>query len=176
MHSASLTQIRGSIPYDAPVITTTFSLAILEARFALPNFYDVPVRIAYIASYLAVLIFRFGEKCRSPTSPELVARMNIRNANIHEATNFIGVGRRSERYRWFVRCRTAPHIENEPNICDFDIRRCVPVASADNLATKDRFIELNGSLEIGHSEKVSNGKPLLRWHLIVCLLDFHFVH
>ena len=43
-------------------------------------------------------------------------------------------------------------------------------------APEDRFVEFGGSLEVGYGEKVSDGKPLVRWHPIASLLYLYFVH
>jgi hypothetical protein len=44
-------------------------LAISEVRLALPNFYNVAVRIANVAARLAVLVLRLCDKLGSPASP-----------------------------------------------------------------------------------------------------------
>src|SRR5260370_30436304 len=44
-------------------------LAVSDARVALPNFYNVTVRIANVAARLAVLGFWLGDKRGSPASP-----------------------------------------------------------------------------------------------------------
>ena len=110
----------------APVITTICReplLPVLEAGFALADFDDVAVWIADVASRLAVLVYRLREKRCASTLPQLVARLNVRNADIHEATDMIRIGS-AKRHRRFIRCGTAANVENEPYVGDFDVRRC----------------------------------------------------
>src|SRR6202035_2508683 len=103
--------------------------------------------------------------------------MNIRNADIHEAVDQIGVGGDAERYRWFVGCRTAPDVDNEPRVRDLDVpRRAAAVASAQNATSEDRFVKSSRSFDVRDGEKVCDGKPILRRHLIVFLLDLYLAH
>src|ERR1700722_20199662 len=99
--------------------------------------------------------------------------MNIRNADIHKAVDQIGVGGDAERYRWFVGCRTAPDVDNEPRVRDLDVPR---PTSAQNATPEDRFVKSKRSFDVGDGEKVCDGKPVLRRHLIAFLLDLYLVH
>lgn len=60
-------------------------LAVSEVRLALPNFYNITIGIANVAARLAVFILWLCDKLGSPTSPLFIARLNVRNADIHEA-------------------------------------------------------------------------------------------
>src|SRR5271170_2341059 len=103
--------------------------------------------------------------------------MNIGNADIHEAADCIRVGRDAERYRWFVWCRAAPDVDNEPRVRDLEVtRRALAIASAQNATTEDRFVKSKRSLDIGDGEKVCDGDAFLRRHLIAFLLDLYLVH
>src|ERR1700727_1029419 len=103
--------------------------------------------------------------------------MNIRNADIHEAVDRIGVGGDAERYRWFVGCRAAPDVDDEPRVRDLDVtRRALAIASAQNGTTEDRFVKSKRSLDVGDGEKVCDGNAVLRRHLIGFLLDLYWVH
>src|SRR4051794_13529876 len=77
------------------------ALTVFEVRLALSNLDNVPVGIADVAPPLAVLIKRLRDELGSSTSPQLVASLNIRDSEIHEAAEVIRVGD-AERYRWFV--------------------------------------------------------------------------
>ena len=55
-------------------------------------------------------------------------------------------------------------------------RRAAAVASAQNATSEDRFVKFSGSFDVGHGEKVRDGKSILRRHLIAFLLDLHLVH
>src|ERR1700719_1559551 len=103
--------------------------------------------------------------------------MNIGNADIHKGVDQIGVGGDAERYRWFVGCRTAPDVDNEPRVRDVDVpRRTAAVASAQNATSEDRFVKPSRSFDAGDGEKVCDGKPILRRHLIAFLLDLYLGH
>src|SRR5277367_2824254 len=64
--------------------TSARRLAVSDARLALPDFYNVAVGIADVAARLAILFLRLRNELGSATPPQIVARMNIRNADIHE--------------------------------------------------------------------------------------------
>jgi hypothetical protein len=53
---------------------------------------NVTVRIADVAANLAVLGDRFSDELGSSTFPSLLARLNIRNAEIHKTVDVIRVG------------------------------------------------------------------------------------
>src|ERR1700691_4054134 len=106
-----------------------------------------------------------------------MARLNIRNTDIHEAADLIRVGEDAERYRRLVRGGPASHVDNEPRIRDLNVpRRTLAIASAQNAAAEDRFIEISRSVDVGDSEKVCDGEPVARWHLIALLVDLYGVH
>ena len=52
-----------------PMRSCVYRLAVSEVRLALPNFYDVTVRIANVAARLAVLVLWLCDKLGSSTSP-----------------------------------------------------------------------------------------------------------
>jgi hypothetical protein len=62
-------------------------LAVSNAGVALPNFYNIAIRIANVAARLAVLRLRLRDELSSSTSPKFITLMNIRNADIHEAAD-----------------------------------------------------------------------------------------
>jgi hypothetical protein len=55
-------------------------------------------------------------------------------------------------------------------------RRAAAVASAQNAASEHRFVKSSRSLDVGHGEKVRDGKPVLRRHLIALLIDLRLAH
>jgi hypothetical protein len=115
----------------------------------LPNFYNVAVRIANVAARFPVLGIWLREKLRSSTSPKFVTRLNICDADIHEAADCIRVGRDAERYRWFVGCGTAPDVDNVPRVCDLDEPpRALAVASGQDTAAEDLFVKSKGSFDV----------------------------
>jgi hypothetical protein len=66
-------RIRPPEPYVAGVyaVATDVScrLAVSEARLALPNFYNITIRIANVAARLAVLVLWLCDKLGSSISP-----------------------------------------------------------------------------------------------------------
>jgi hypothetical protein len=44
------------------------------------------------------------------------------------------------------------------------------------LTSEDRFVKSSRSFDVGDGEKVCDGKPILRRHLIAFLLDLYLVH
>ena len=62
-------------------------LAVSNARVALPNFYNIAIRIANVAARLAVLGLRLRDELSSSTSPKFITRLNICNADIHKAAD-----------------------------------------------------------------------------------------
>ena len=62
-------------------------LAVSNARIALPDFYNIAVRIANVAARLTVFGLRLRDELGSSTSPKFVTRLNIRNADIHKAVD-----------------------------------------------------------------------------------------
>src|ERR1700689_446200 len=55
-------------------------------------------------------------------------------------------------------------------------RRAFAVAPAQNATSEDRFVKSKRSLDVGDGEKVCDGNPILRRHLIGFLLDLYFAH
>ena len=49
----------------------------------MPNFYNIAIRIANVTARLAVLGLRLRDELGSSTSPKLITRLNICNADIH---------------------------------------------------------------------------------------------
>src|ERR1700719_1044917 len=103
--------------------------------------------------------------------------MNIGNADIHKGVDQIGVGGDAERYRWFVGCRAAADVDNEPRVRDLEVtRRALAIASAQNATTEDRFVKPKRSLDVGDGDKVCDGNAVLRRHLIAIWSDLHLAH
>src|SRR3984893_17302645 len=152
-------------------------LTVSNAGVALPNFYNIAIRIANVAARLAVFGLRLRDELGSSTSPKFITRLNICNADIHQAADEIGSRGDAELYRCFVGCRTAPGVNKEPRVRDLDVpRRAAAVASAQNATSEDRFVKSKRSLDVGDGEKVCDAKPILRRHLIAFLLDLDLVH
>ena len=85
--------------------------------------------------------------------------MNIRNTNIHKAADFIRVGGDVEGYRRLVRGWATPDVHNEPGIRDLGVPgRALAVASAENAATKNLFVEISRSIDVGDNDKLCNGE------------------
>jgi hypothetical protein len=70
-----------------PRFDVSWRLAVSDAGVALPDFYDVAIGIANIAARLTVLGLGLRDELGSSTSPQFIARLNICNADIHEAAD-----------------------------------------------------------------------------------------
>jgi len=87
-----------------------------------------------------------------------MARLNIRNPEIHKAADVIRVGD-AEPYRWLVRSRPAPHVHNHPDIRELKVPRPVAVAQAQNASAEDPFVVASRSLDVLHGEKMRDADP-----------------
>src|ERR1700688_1173487 len=150
------------------------ALTVLELG-ALSDLDNVTVRVADVAANLAVLGNRRREELGSPAFPQFVARLNIRNAEIHKAVDVIRVGH-AERYRGLVRGRPAPDIQNHPDIRKLKVGRRVAVTHGQNASTEDLFVVASRSLDIGDGEKMRDGDPFARGHLIALLFHLYGAH
>src|SRR5690349_4255338 len=100
------------------------ALTVSEFRLALSDLDNVTVRIADVAARLAVLVLRLRDELGTSTLPQFIARLNIRNAEIHKAVDVIRVGH-AERYRRLVRGRPAADVHNHPDIRKLKVPRSV---------------------------------------------------
>src|SRR5277367_3543791 len=128
---------------------------------ALSDFDNISVRIADVAAYLAILGDRRRDELGPSTFPQFIARLNIRNAEIHKAGDVIRVGD-AERYRRLIRGRPAANVQNHPNIRQLKVRRRVAVTHGQNASAEDLFVVASRSLDVGHGEKMRDADPLFR--------------
>src|SRR4029077_13753655 len=150
------------------------ALTVLEGG-ALSDLDNVTVRIADVAANLAVLRDRRREELGSPAFPQFVARLNIRNAEIHKTVDVIRVGY-AERYRRLIRGRPAPDVQNHPDIRKLKVRRGVAVTHGQDASAEDPFAVASRSLDVGDGEKMRDADPLARGHLIALLCDLYGAH
>src|SRR5206468_12011520 len=123
--------------------------------------------------YLAVLGYGLRDEFGSPTFPQLVAPLNIRNADIHEAVDLTGVGY-AQRCRRLVRRGPASDINQEPRIRDLNVRRrAFAITVAQNSTAEDLFVETSGPVDIGDGEKMCDGEPFRRRHFVALLFDLY---
>src|SRR5579862_6134424 len=142
---------------------------------ALSDLDNVTVRIADVAADLAVLGYWFGDELGSSTFPQFIARLNIRNAEIHKAVDVIRVGD-AERYRRLIRGRPAPNVQNHPYIRELQVGRRVAVTHGQYAGAEDLFVVASRALDIGDGQKVCDADPFPRGHLIALLFDLYRVH
>src|SRR5580700_11689110 len=103
--------------------------------------------------------------------------MNIRNADIHKAADLIRVGGDAERYCRLVRGGPAPDVDDEPRIRDLNVPgRTLAIASAQNAAVEDPFIEIGRSVDVGDGDKMCDGEPFARGHFVGLLFDLYAAH
>src|SRR5580698_7772789 len=123
---------------------------------ALSDLDNIAVRIADITANLAVLGDRRSDELGSSIFPRFIARLNIRNADIHKAVDLIRVGD-AERYRRLVRGRPAPNVQYHPNIRELKVRRRVAVTHGQNASAENLFVVASRSLDVGDGEKMRDG-------------------
>src|SRR6202140_2482219 len=107
LSKAQIWQKGDDVPQSAPYLRQ--ALTVREGG-ALSDLDDVTVRIADVAANLAILGYWLRDELGSSTFPQFIARLDIRNADIHKAVDLIGVGD-AERYRRLVGCRPAPDVD-----------------------------------------------------------------
>src|SRR5689334_16418633 len=139
---------------------------------ALSDLDNISVGIPDVAARLAILGDRLRDELGSSTSPQFVASLNIRNAEIHKAVDVIRIGD-AERYRRLIRGRPASNVQNHPDIRKLKVPRRVAVTQAQNASAENLFIEVRRSLDVGDGEKVRYADSLSRGHLIALLLDLY---
>src|ERR1700722_20199962 len=144
-------------------------------RGALSDFDNVTVRIAYVAANLAVLWYRRRQEFGSSTFPQFVARLNIRDAEIHKAVDVIRVGD-AERYRRLIRSRPASNVQNHPDIRKLKVGRRVAVTHGQNASAEDLFVIAGRSLDVGDGEKMRDADSFPRGHFIAFLFHLYGAH
>src|ERR1700736_2813927 len=157
---------------DPPGVS--FRLAVLELG-ALSDLDNITVRIADVAANLSVLGYWLCDELGSSTFPQFIARLDIRNAEIHKAVDVIWVGD-AERNHRLIRGRPAPNVQNHPDIRELKVRRRVAVTHGQNASAEDPFVVASRSLDVGHGEKMRDTDPLSRGHLIALSFDLYAAH
>src|SRR5215467_1001181 len=104
-----------------------------------------------------------------------MARVNIRNAEIHKAVDVIRIGD-AERYRRLVRSGPTPNVQNHPEIRKLKVRGCVVVTQAQNASAEDLFVVASRSLDVSYGQKMRDADPLSWGHLIALLSDLYAAH
>src|SRR5689334_12124727 len=137
---------------------------------ALSDLDNISVGIPDVAARLAILGDRLRDELGSSTFPQFIARLNIRNAEIHKAVDVIRVGD-AERYRRLIRGRAASNVQNHPDIRKLKVPRRVAVTQAQNASAEDLFVVASRLLDVGDGEKMRDAEPFSRGHLIALLLD-----
>src|SRR5580700_1416587 len=150
------------------------ALSVLELG-ALSDLDDIAVRVADVAADLAVLGNRRREELGSPAFPQFVARLNVRNAEIHKAVDVIRI-RDAERYRRLIRGRAASNVQNHPDIRKLKVPWRVAITQAQNASAEDLFIVASRSLDVCDGKKMRDADPLSRGHLIALLPDLYTAH
>src|SRR6202030_4837284 len=82
----------------------------------------------------------------------------------------------AEGYRRLIRGRPAPNVQNHPDIRKLKVRRRVAVTHGQNASAEDLFVVASRSLDVGDGEKMCDGEPLARGHLIALLFDLYRGH
>src|SRR5208283_5436480 len=141
---------------------------------ALSDLDNVTVRIADVAANLSVLGYWLRDELGSSTFPQFIARLNIRNPEIHKAVDVIRVGD-AERYRRLIGGRAASNVQDHPDIRKQKVRRRVAVTQGENASAEDLLVVASRALDVGDGEKLRDADPLARGHLIALLFDLYGV-
>src|SRR5579863_296062 len=101
-----------------------------------------------------------------------MARLNIRNAEIHKAVDVIRVGG-AQRYGRLIRGRAASNVQNHPDIRKLKVPRRVAIPQAQDASSEDLFVVASRSLDVGDGEKLRDAHPLSRGHLVALLFNLY---
>src|SRR5580698_1763010 len=145
--------------------------AVLDAVLALPHLNNVAVRIADIAARFAILHDRLCDELRASALPFLVASLDVRHAEIHEAIDVIRIGR-AKHHRRLVGRGPSPDVDDHPYIREPQIpRRTLAVGPGQNGRAEYLFVVPERPLDIRNGDEVRDADPFLRRHLIAFLFD-----
>jgi hypothetical protein len=100
---------------------------------------NVAIRVADVATYLAVLRDWLRDEHGSSALPQFVAGMNIGNAEIHETVDVIRVGG-AERYGRLVWGWAASYVQDHPDVRELKIRGRIAVSHAQDMSAEDLLV------------------------------------
>src|SRR5436190_18102334 len=118
---------------------------------------QVAVRIADVAAELRPAVLRRSQELRAARTPLLIDRLNLRDADVEEAADPVGIGRRLEDHGGLVLRRSATQVDDDPAIGQRDDRG---LALEDSFAAEDVHVEAARALDIVGDNEMSEGDYL----------------
>src|SRR5713226_4688603 len=105
----------------------------------LPDLDEIAVRVTHVAANLSAMVLWLGQEFGTSASPLLIRDPDIRDTNIQETGNLIGVLRGTKRHSGFIVGWAATDVHNQPTIGKLDDGG---FATANNMASENAHIEL----------------------------------
>src|SRR4030088_161949 len=111
---------------------------------------EVAVGVADVCADLAAVVFGLGEEIGSSGRPDLRCRGDVRDADVGEGADLVGVGRRGEGDRGFVVGRAAAVVEDEPRVRYLQDDW---IALEQDFPAEHGLVEVTGAVLVGDHEK-----------------------
>jgi len=134
----------------------------------LPDLDDVPIGISDVATDLVLVLLRRRQELRAPGAPFGVHGVDVRDPDIEEAADPVGVAWRLKGDRGLVVGGASAAVDDDEAVGERDIGR---LWAEDHRAAKYLGIEATGALEVigddevGHQHSLCGLRGLGHWHL-----------
>src|SRR5882724_825141 len=142
-------------------IVVRAALGLTRCGNDLANFNQIAIRIAHIASNLKAVILWLCQELRASVLPIFITRHDIRDSNIHKATNLIWALRWAQRYSWLVIRWSASDIYDHPTVCEFNN---TGLTAANDLSTQNARIEISRACGIRDRQKMREHESFFWWY------------
>src|SRR5260370_15676594 len=134
----------------------------------LPDLDEIAVRVTHVAANLSAMVLWLGQEFGTSASPLLIRDPDIRDTNIQETGNLIGVLRGTKRHSGFIVGWAATDVHNQPTIGKLDDGG---FATANNMASENAHIELRRTFHICDGQKVCQDKAFFGRQLMAFSVD-----
>src|SRR5690348_16428494 len=112
---------------------------------------EVAVRVADVAADLTAAVDRRGQKLGPAPAPRFVYGVDVGDPDIEKGADPVKIGRRLERYRWFVVRRSAADVDDDPPVRQGDDRG---LALEHGFASEDLGVETPRALDVARDDEV----------------------
>src|SRR6266705_3021794 len=133
---------------------------------------EVAVGVADVCADLAAVVFGLGEELGSSGRPDLRCRGDVRDADVEEGADLVGVGRRCEGDRGFVVGRAAAVVEDERRVRYLQDDW---IALAQDFPAEHGLVEVTGAVLVGDHEKEGDEEVPLSPGVLVLAHLFPFL-